>query len=81
MSNAVQTFTFCRLRENLTQLQSLPEAALQTPFQTAALVVCALCVYSTDKASGEEMLNWLRGPRPLSGHDRSFLLVWRTEHK
>ena len=73
MSNAVQTFTFPKLPENLTQLQSLPEAALQTPFQTAALTVCALCVYGTDSAAGEEMLNWLRGPRPLSGYDRSFL--------
>ena len=25
-------------------MQALPEAALQDPFQTAALTVCALCV-------------------------------------
>ena len=73
MSNAVQTFTFHKLPESLTQLQTLSEAALATPFQTAALAVCALCVYSTDKTSGEDMLNWLRGPRPLSGYDISFL--------
>lgn len=68
-----QTFTFQSLPECLDQLQSLPEATLETPFQTAALTVCALCVYGADKAAGQEMLNWLRGPRPLSGYDISFL--------
>lgn len=69
----VQTFTFQALPETLAQLKALPEATLETPFQTAALAVCALCVYSADKAAGEEMLNFLRGPRPLSGYDISFL--------
>ena len=68
-----QTFTFQSLPETLEQLQALPEAALATPFQTAALTVCALCVYGADKAAGEAMLNWLRGPRPLSGYEISFL--------
>ena len=54
-------------------MQSLPEAALKDPFQTAALTVCALCAYAADRAIGTEMLNWLRGPRPLGGHELSFL--------
>ena len=69
----VQTFTFSSLPETLAQLRSLPEATLETPFQTAALTVCALCAYGAEKSTGEEMLNWLRGPRPLSGYDISFL--------
>lgn len=69
----IQTFTFPALPENLVRLQSLPEAALETPFQTAALTVCALCAYGRDRSAGEEMLNYLRGPRPLSGYDISFL--------
>lgn len=69
----VQTFTFSNLPETLAQLRSLPEATLETPFQTAALTVCALCAYGAEKSTGEEMLNWLRGPRPLSGYDISFL--------
>ena len=68
-----RTFTFAALPESLAQMQALPEAALNDPFQTAALTVCALCVYSADKNIGTEMLNWLRGPRPLSGVDISFL--------
>lgn len=68
-----ETFTFTALPESLAELQALPEAALDTPFKTAALTVCALCVYAADKDIGTEMLNFLRGPRPLSGMDISFL--------
>ncbi len=68
-----ETFTFAALPESLEEMKALPEAALSSPFATAALTVCALCVYAADKAIGAEMLNFLRGPRPLSGHDVSFL--------
>lgn len=68
-----QTFTFAALPESLAQMRTLPEAALSDPFQTAALTVCALCAYGADKNIGAEMLNWLRGPRPLSPFDISFL--------
>lgn len=71
--NRAETFTFDTLPETLAQLQALPEAALDSPFQTAALTVCALCAYAADHDAGMQMLNWLRGPRPLSGHDISFL--------
>ena len=69
----MRTCTFGALPESLAQLRSLPEAALADPFQTAALTVCALCVYAADQTIGAEMLNWLRGPRPLSPFDISFL--------
>ena len=68
-----QTITFTALPQTLAQMQALPEAALKDPFQTAALTVCALCVYAKDRNNGTQMLNWLRGPRPLSPYDISFL--------
>ena len=68
-----ETFVFSALPESLAQMQALPEAALRSPFQTAALSVCALCVYAADRTIGTEMLNWLRGPRPLGPFDISFL--------
>ena len=68
-----ETFTFTCLPESLSELQALPEAALDTPFRTAALTVCALCAYVADKNTGIRMLNWLRGPRPLSNFEISFL--------
>lgn len=71
--NQKQTVTFDALPENLAQMQCLPEAALDDPYKTAALTVCALCAYAADKQIGAEMLNWLRGPRPLSPFDISFL--------
>ena len=54
-------------------MQALPEASLTSPFQTAALTVCALCAFAAEKEIGIEMLNWLRGPRPLNGQEISFL--------
>ena len=68
-----KTFSFLALPESLAEMQALPEAALEDPFQTAALTVCALCAYGADKGIGTKMLNWLRGPRPLSPYDLSFL--------
>ena len=80
VSNAAQsigskreTFTFTSLPESLAEMQALPEASLDTPFKTAALTVLALCAYAADRNIGTEMLNWLRGPRPLNGQDISFL--------
>ena len=68
-----ETFTFSGLPESLAQLQSLPEADLSNPFKTAALSLCALCAYAADKQIGIEMLNWLKGPSPLSNQEISFL--------
>lgn len=72
-TNKSETFTFASLPESLAEMKALPEAELTSPYQTAALTLCALCVYAADKNIGTEMLNWLRGPRPLSGMDISFL--------
>ena len=71
--NKRETFTFSALPESLAEMQALPEASLDTPFQAAALTVLALCAYAADKNIGTEMLNWLRGPRPLNGMEISFL--------
>jgi len=68
-----ETFTFSALPESAAELQSLPEAVMDTPFKTAALAVCALCAYAADKNIGLEMLNVLRGPKPVSNAEVSFL--------
>lgn len=68
-----EVFTFAALPESLAELQALPEAALDDPFKTAALTVLALCAYAADKSIGIEMLNFLKGPRPLSNYEISFL--------
>ena len=52
-----ERFTFAALPESLAEMQA----------------VLALCAYAADKSIGTEMLNWLRGPRPLNGQEISFL--------
>ena len=73
MGSKTETFTFEKLPESVQELQALPEASLDSPFKTAALSLCALCAYGADKAVGIEMLNFLKGPRPLSPAEISFL--------
>jgi hypothetical protein len=73
IGNKTETFTFVSLPESLAEMQALPEASLDNPYKTAALTVCAICAYAADKNIGLEMLNWLRGPRPLGNVEISFL--------
>ena len=72
-SGGKETFTFAAIPESLAEFKALPEASLASPYATAALTVCALCVYAADKGIGIEMLNYLKGPRPLNNAQISFL--------
>ena len=67
------TFVFNALPESVNEMKSLPEASLDTPYKTAALTVCALCAYAAAPEIGTEMLNFLKGPQPLSPYEISFL--------
>lgn len=68
-----QVFVFHALPENVQQLQALPEYAMIDPFMTAALTVAALCRYEKDPNATVDMLNALKGPRPLSNYEIQFL--------
>lgn len=67
------TFVFDRLPESADEMKSLPEASLDTPYKTAALTLCALCAYAAAPDIGRDMLNFLKGPQPLSPYEISFL--------
>lgn len=67
------SFTFQSLPASLDELKALPEASLDTPFKTAALTVLALHAYASSPEVGAEMLNFLRGPRPLLPSDKQFI--------
>lgn len=73
LGNKKETFTFNSLPESVEQMRPLPEASLDTPFKTAALTVCALYAFAADQTVGVDLLNFLRGPRPLNGQDISFI--------
>lgn len=72
-SNQSKTIRLSAIPTNLEQLKAMPEASLTDPFAVAALTVAVLSVYPISKDSAIEMLNYLRGPRPLSPYDISFL--------
>jgi len=64
---------FEALPQTLAEFTALPQAALETPFDTAALTVAALCVFPQNREVSLQMLDHLRGPRPLSGTDKNFI--------
>ena len=64
---------FPRLPETPEEFRALPQAALATPFDTAALTVLALCFYPKDREASLAMLEHLRGPRPMSPMERQFI--------
>ena len=72
-ANKSVTIDFPGNPESYEEFVSLPEAKMETPFETAAMTVLALCVFPKDRELSIKMLNLLRGPRPLSGMDISFI--------
>ena len=73
MNNKQQTFVFNVLPKTEDELGEMPEAALTTPFMTAALTVAAFCAYNENPSASIAMLNVLRGPQPLSAREAQFL--------
>ena len=69
----MKTFTFAKLPENTAELQAMPEAALTDAYATAALTVAVLCHYEKNAEETIEMLNFLKGPQPLSPFQIQFL--------
>ena len=71
--NRSESFTFSCLPQTVEQLQSLPEASLDSAFKTAALVMAVLCHYEQNPEACFEMLNFLKGPEQVSGYERQFI--------
>lgn len=71
--DAIQTITFQNVPQSLEDFRQLPQAEMTSPFQTAALTVLALCAYPENRDASLEMLNFLRGPRPLSVMEQQFI--------
>ena len=59
--------------QNIEQMMKMPYAKLTNEFEVAALTVAVLCNYCQDPQATVEMLNYLRGPRPLSALGVQFL--------
>ena len=82
--NHTETFTFASLPTNVTELQALPEASLDSAFKTTALTLAALCNYEHNPDATIEMLNFLKGPGEISGlkssSSRSTLALRAIKH-
>ncbi len=71
--NHSESFVFSQLPSSVAELQALPEASLDSPYKTAALVMAVLCHYEHNPAACFEMLNFLKGPEPLNGFQQQFI--------
>ena len=65
--------TFNSLPKTLEELKALPEADLKKPEGVAALTVAALNVFPENREECYRMLDFLRGPRPLSNMEKQFI--------
>lgn len=68
-----KSFVFESLPADLTVLKTRPEADLKDPFGVLALFVATLCIYPKDRDAALEMIDYLKGPKPLSNLDKQFL--------
>lgn len=66
-----KTFTFSKIPETLDELKALPEANLKDPFGVVALVILAMNNYNSNLDNMIAMMNYLKGPSPLSGLELS----------
>ena len=71
--NRSECFSFTAVPQNLSELQALPEATLDTPFKTAALTILALCLYKDNPDIVLEMLDFLKGPESVSPYEKQFI--------
>lgn len=71
--NKKEKIVFSSLPSTFEEFASLPQAELSTPFDTAAMTVLAFCYYPQNRDLSLQMLDLLRGPRPLSGAEKSFI--------
>lgn len=68
-----ETFTFNALPGSVSELQALPESTLDSPYKTVALALLVLCNFEANETATHEMLDFLKGPEPLSNMEKQFL--------
>lgn len=71
--NKTVDVTFAKLPDSLEEFKALPQTACTTPYDAAALTIVALSCYPKNKEMAFSMLDFLRGPRPLSPMDKQFI--------
>ena len=72
-SNQNWQITFNNLPRSLEELKALPEADLSQPHYVAGLLIPVLCLWPENRNQALEMINFLRGPAPLSTYETQFI--------
>ncbi len=65
--------TFDSLPKSLDQLKELKEASLKEPYFAPGLLIPALSLWPENKEEAIKMINFLRGPAPLSTYEIQFI--------
>ncbi|MDI9498314.1 MAG: hypothetical protein QM270_07505 [Bacillota bacterium] len=72
MSEQRWTLRYERLPETVEDFKRLLAGRRRAPEEIAGLFIVAMCRYPADPEAALEMVNLLRGPRPLSHYERQF---------
>ena len=64
---------FDKLPNNLDEFKVLANSLMDNPFGTTALTILAFTYYPKDQELSLAMVDYLRGPRPLSMLDKQFI--------
>lgn len=67
------TVIFEKLPSGMEEFKALPQAQMVAPEDTAGLAILAFCLYPENRELSLEMIDYLRGPRPMSGMDKQFI--------
>lgn len=65
--------TFNSIPKSLNELKALSESSMREPHYTAALLIPALCLWPENKEEALNMINFLKGPQPLSTYEVGFI--------
>jgi len=75
-----QSLVFQSLPATLAEFQTLPQAQMQSPYETAAMFVVALSIFPQNRDASVAMINFLKGPEQLNLRELSFLKEQVTAH-
>ncbi|MCR5610789.1 MAG: hypothetical protein K6F68_03045 [Clostridiales bacterium] len=73
MDTLKKTFEFESIPGSLEEMMKLEGAGLNDPYAVTALCVLAFNEFPKNREACFEMLNYLKGPRPLTNFDISFI--------
>lgn len=70
--NKTEVVTIEKLPENVDELRNMLDEYITSPFSMAALTIAVCCNWEKDVSQTIDMLNCIRGPKPLSQLDIQF---------